>query len=362
MMPWPTITQPPTGDALQAFHNVGGTMKNFHLAAMTTSLSPALPRRALCAALVLVATALPACGNKAKDSKPGQALASVNGNEITVLQLNEELQRAGVPAAQQEAASKQLLQGLIDRQLLEGEAAREKLDRDPKVMQAIDRARALIVAQAYIQKHAGNATQPNPAEVEDYFNKHPEFFANRKQFNMNELIMGAADLTPEVKATADGAKSLEEVAVWLDAHKIRYGRTQVTRSTADLNPEVAKKLLAMPKGQIFIVKEGERAMLISIAETRDAPVTLQVAAPQITQFLVTQKNKELAANEVKRLRATAKIEYMNKSLMPDAPGAAAPAKASANAAAAPPAMAPAAPAAATADKAALERGVAGLGK
>jgi hypothetical protein len=230
-------------------------------------------------------------------------------------------------------------------------------------MQAIDRARALNIAQAYVQKHVGNVTQPTPAEVEDYFNKHPEFFSNRKQFNMNELIMGAADLSPEVKATADGAKSLEEVAVWLEAHKIKYGRTQVTRSTADLTPEVSQKLLAMPKGQIFIVKEGERAMLISIAETRDAPVNLQVAAPQIAQFLVTQKNKELAANEVKRLRSTARIEYMNKSMMPDAASSTA-TPAAAHAAAAAVVPAPAAPAEATAgggaDKAALDRGVAGL--
>jgi EpsD family peptidyl-prolyl cis-trans isomerase len=327
---------------------------------MKTLTPHSIPRRALCAALILVAATLSACGNKARESKPGQALASVNGNEITVLQLNEELQRAGVPAAQQDAASKQLLQALIDRQLLQSEAEKEKLDRDPKVMQAIDRARALIIAQAYVQKHVGNVTQPTPAEVEDYFQKHPQFFANRKQFGMNELIMASTALTPEVKATADGAKSLEEVAVWLDAHKIKYGRTQVTRSTADLNPEVSQKLLAMPKGQIFIVKEGERALLISIAETRDAPVTLQVAGPQIAQYLSTQKNKELAANEVKRLRSTARIEYMNKSMMPDATSPATAPAAPATAAAPAPAAPLASPDASGTDKAALDRGVAGL--
>jgi EpsD family peptidyl-prolyl cis-trans isomerase len=342
-------------------------LNNFRLAAMTTTNSPTLHKRALCAALILVVATLSACGNKAKESKPGQALASVNGDEITVLQLNEELARAGVPAAQQEVASKQLLQALIDRQLLESEAAKEKLDRDPKVMQAIDRARSLIIAQAYIQKHVGNVTRPTQAEVQDYFNKHPEFFANRKQFGMNELMVAASDLTPEVKATADGAKSLEEVAVWLDAHKIKYGRTQVTRSTADLNPEVAQKLLSMPKGQIFIVKEGERALLISIAEVKEAPVTLQVAAPQIEQFLVNQKNKELAAAEIKRLRSSAKIEYINKSMVPSAAEAAGGSPAGTPLPAALPAAAPAPAAAAPAsgsdggtDKAALDRGVAGL--
>jgi EpsD family peptidyl-prolyl cis-trans isomerase len=312
---------------------------------------------ALCGALALAPLA--GCNSKAGESKPGQALASVNGEEITVLQLNEELQRAGVGPARQEAASKQLLQALIDRQLLQSAAAREKLDRDPRVMQAIERARALIVAQAYMQKRVGNQARPTPAEVEEYFNKNPQFFANRKQFAMNELVIATADLKPELKAAADAAKSLDEVAAWMDAHKVKYGRTQVTRSTTDLTPDMSARLLAMPKGQLFFVREGERSLLIAIAEVRQAPVTLQTAAPQIEQFLVNRRNKEQAAAELARLRASAKIEYLNKSMALDAksaaPAAATPAAAAARAA-------PATPAAPkdAADKAALERGVAGL--
>jgi EpsD family peptidyl-prolyl cis-trans isomerase len=340
------------------------------LAAMNNTLSPTVHKRAVCAVLIVLAATLSACGNKAKESKPGQALASVNGDEITVLQLNEELQRSGVPAAQTETASRQLLQALIDRQLLENEAAKEKLDRDPKVMQSIQRARALIIAQAYMQKRIGNSTRPTPAEVEEYYNKHPEFFAKRKQFAMNELILRAADLTPETQAATSGAKSLEEVAVWLDAHKIQYARSQGARSTTELNPALSQRLLTMPKGQVFIIKEGERALLIAIAETRDAPVTLQVAAPQIEQYLVNQKNKELAAAEIKRLRSTAKIEYLNKSMVPDAGGKAGAAGAApaASGSAVPGAAAAAVPAPADApaaegggaSKAALDRGVAGL--
>jgi peptidyl-prolyl cis-trans isomerase C len=135
-------------------------LNTYHLAAMKTTSSPSTPKRVLCAALILVAATLSACGEKAKEKKPGQALASVNGEEVTVLQLNEELQRAGVTAAQQDTASKQLLQVLIDRQLLQEAAAKENLDRDPKVMQAIDRAKSLIVAQAYCK--SGSATSASP--------------------------------------------------------------------------------------------------------------------------------------------------------------------------------------------------------
>ncbi|MDB5919711.1 MAG: peptidyl-tRNA hydrolase [Massilia sp.] len=325
-------------------------------------MNPSIPNtRVLCAALILATAGLSACGNKATETKPGQALASVNGAEITVLQLNEELQRAGIGPSQQEAASKQLLQALIDRQLLQGEAAREKLERDPKVIQAIERAKALIVAQEYLRKRIGNLPRPTAAEVEDYFNKNPQFFSHRKQFNMNELVIATTDMTPALKAAADGAKSLEEVAAWMDAQKIRFARAQLARTTADLSPEMSAQLLRMPKGQLFIVKENERTLLISIAEIREAPVPLGVASQQIEQFLASKRNKESAAAELARLRASAKIEYLNKSMAMDAKTVTGAAAAPASGLGAPASGlgAPAAPTDAAA-KAALERGVAGL--
>ncbi len=298
-------------------------MNHFDLAAVTSNSKKNPPVRLACAALVLlVAAGLGGCGGD-KAKKPGQALASVNGEEVTILQLNEELQRSGVQAAQQAVASKQLLEALIDRQLLQSEAAKDKTDRDPKVMQAIERAKALIVAQAYMQKRVGNVAKPSKAEVEDYFNKNPGFFSQRKQFDMRELIIGSADMSDELKAAMDAAKSLEEVAAWLDAHKVKFARTQLSRTSADLAPELSGKLLAMPKGQLFIIKEGERSMLISIAEIKDAPVTLEAAKGQIEQFLFNKRNKEAADAELARLRAAAKIEYFNKGEAAPAPAAAA---------------------------------------
>ena len=88
-------------------------------------------------------------------------------------------------------------------------------------------------------------------------------------------------------------------------------------------------------------------MLISVAEIRDNPVTLEVAGPQIEQFLFNKKNKDAADAELARLRASAKIEYLDK--------ATAEAAKAATAAAAPAAAGAASPAATAND-----RGVAGL--
>jgi len=262
-----------------------------------------------CAGLMLVL--LSACGNKA-EHKPGQALASVNGEEITVLQLNDELSRSNAPVTQQEAARKQALEALIDRQLLIGEASKEKVDRDPHVVQAIERARSVILAQAYMQKRLGTPAKPSAADVETYYSQNPQFFSQRKSFDMREIVLPTREVTDELKAVMDKTRSLDEVAAWLDTHKVKYQKAQLSRSGSELPPELSAKLLALSKGQLFIVREGERSMLVTIADIRSSPVELDVARPQIEQYLVAKKGKDAAEQEVKRLRASAKIAYINQ--------------------------------------------------
>jgi EpsD family peptidyl-prolyl cis-trans isomerase len=322
-------------------------------------LNYSLNKRILSAGMVvLTAAALVACGEKA-EKKPGQALASVNGEEITVLQLNDELSRSNAPAGNLETARKQVLEALIDRQLLQGEAAKEKIDRDPKVVQAIERAKSLIVAQAYMQKRVGTLTKPTKAEVEAYFSQNPQFFTNRKQFDMRELVVATKDVSDDMKTAMDATKSLDDVASWLDQHKVKYARAQISRTSSDLPPELSSKLLSMPKGQMFIIREGERSMLISIADIRPAPVALDVATPQIEQFLYAKRNKEAAEAEIKRLRSTAKIAYMNQSGGSGTPAAATAAAGPGTANAVPAQAADATPAdGARAEM--NERGVAGL--
>jgi len=78
-----------------------------------------------------------------------------------------------------------------------------------------------------------------------------------------------------------------------------------------LPPQMAKILQEKSKDTIFIVNEQENSLLISVNAIKDSPVTLTMAAPQIERFLLNQKYKEATDAEVARLRAAAKIEYLN---------------------------------------------------
>ena len=256
---------------------------------------------------------LGACGAD-KKTDADQTLVKVNGDEITVLQLNEELGRIQSPAAAggQPGASKLALDGLVDRQLLEHEALASKLDRDPKVMHAIERAKAQILAQAYLQSRVAKIGKPSKAEVDDYFQKHPEYFSQRKLFDMHQLVVATKDFTDALRAVIDSAKSLDEVATWLDTNKVRYARGEMTRTTADLPPALVAKLQSLKKGQLFVIKENERTLLVGLNDIKNSPVSADDATLQIEQYLHNQKSQEAAKQELARLRATAKIEYNNK--------------------------------------------------
>jgi peptidyl-prolyl cis-trans isomerase C len=267
-------------------------------------------KRALCVVLVLgTALGLSACGNKEK--KAGQTLVRVNGAEITVLQLNDELKRAGVKPEQQEIASKQLLEALIDRQLVLAEAMRNEIDRSSEVVQAIERAKAQIITQAYMRSIDSKIAKPSVSEISDYYQKHPEYFSERKQFDVQQLVMATKDFSADFRSVVDSAKSIDAVAAWLDGHQVRYVRGQLSRSTTDLPENMVAKLKDMQKGQIFIVNEGESSMINQISNIRISPISAKIAEPQIAQYLANKKIQEMAKAEITHLRDAAKIEYVN---------------------------------------------------
>ncbi|NMM39115.1 MAG: peptidyl-prolyl cis-trans isomerase, EpsD family [Glaciimonas sp.] len=259
---------------------------------------------------------LSACNKQAsselKDER-SSPFVKVNDVEITMLQPIDDLVAAERrPIAAEQAVNKQLLETMIDRQLLQEEAMRNRLDRDPKVIQAIDRAKTQILAQAYLQSKFATIDTPSRAEIDTYFQTHPELFTQRKLFYMNELVVATKDVTAKLKKRLDSAKSIEQVAVWLDNNHVQYKRTQLTRSTADLAPEIITKLRAMRRNQLFVIKAGEYSMLNSIYDVKPSPVTAQAAAPQIERYLRNKKRKQIGDLELGRLRASAKIEYLNK--------------------------------------------------
>ncbi len=253
-----------------------------------------------------------ACNNnQSKAKKSGQALVSVNGQEVTTLQLNDEIRRSGVHADQYEMVSKRLLESLIARQLIVDEAIRNKIDRTPEVMRARERANAQIIAQAYLQSIVNKVTKPSKDEVNEYFQKHPEYFSQRKQFDLTVLRIATKDFGSELNAIVNADKSISDVIAWLDKRNVQYFRDVMLRSTTDFPSQVVEIIQEKGKDRIFVINEQENSFLISVNAIKNNPITLEDAVPKIERYLISQKYKQATDTEIDRLRALAKIEYFN---------------------------------------------------
>ena len=104
----------------------------------------AAARQATLAVLVGTLAVVAGCGDK-KD-KASQTAAKVNRDEITVHQINFVLQQQrGLRPEQADAASKQILERLIDQQLALQKADELKIDRDPRVVQQLEAAKREIL-------------------------------------------------------------------------------------------------------------------------------------------------------------------------------------------------------------------------
>ncbi|NOU25206.1 MAG: peptidyl-prolyl cis-trans isomerase, EpsD family [Methylotenera sp.] len=265
----------------------------------------------------LVFGLLPSCTKKSDDAKASQSIVRVNGDEITVLQLNNELKRANVQAAQQAEAEKQITQKLVDRQMLVQEALKVKLDRNPRVMQAIENAKMQLLAQAYLENKVSAIAKPTKAEIENYRVKHAEIFANRKIFVLEELIFKIeAGYTEELNVLSNSAKTIEDVTQWLDERLIKFDRTQAQHASETLPPDLLAKLSKMVEGDVIFINANGRTAAGRLVDVTSAPIAKSDATPIIERILTNQKHQQTAESEIARLRRAAKVEYINQKFKP----------------------------------------------
>jgi EpsD family peptidyl-prolyl cis-trans isomerase len=255
------------------------------------------------------------------EAKIGQSIVRVNGDEITIHQLNIEMQRANVRPEQQDIAGKQITKSLVDRQILVQEAVKSKLDRNPNVMQAIESAKAQVLAQAYLESKVP-AVAPTEAEVTSYRIAHPEIFANRKVYVMDEaaFVVDPAN-AQDVQLLSQTAKTVEDVTAWLDAHQIKYTRSSATHAAETVPAELLAKLSKMVAGDLIFVNGNGRTMVGRVVDVKNVPISDADAKPIIERILAGEGRKKAAEAELARLRGLAKIEYINKKFEPSAAAA-----------------------------------------
>lgn len=265
---------------------------------------------------VLLPILLIGCGSDTDSAKDSQVVAKINDTEVTVHQLNYELGLLGqgqASAQNPDKITKRTLENLVSQQVVAQKAIAEKLDRDPQIMQALERTKRQVLVQAYIKKITErDATPPGKQEISDYYNQHPELFAKRRIYQIREILLDKTLPMAEIKAKMGDSMSLEALVGWLESKKVKMQSGVVVKPAEQLPFEMLSRLAQMRQGQVMVVETPTNISLSILMDIRDQPVSEAQATQSIERFLVTQKREKLAEAEIKRLRSEAKVELLGK--------------------------------------------------
>jgi len=284
-------------------------------------------RVAAVAAALLTAAALSACGgDRAKGAS--QTAAKVNKEEITVHQINFVMQQQrGLKPEQAEEASRQILERLIDQELAVQRATDLKLDRDPLVVQRLEAAKREILARAYLEKVGETVSKPTPDEVKAYYEQQPALFKERRIYSIQELgIEASPDQVETLREKLAAAKSISEFVDFLKENDYRFNGNQAVRAAEQLPLASLDTFARMKDGQATLSKTANGVQVLVLVGSRSQPVSEDQARPAIEQFLSNERKRKLVEQDVKALRAGAKIEYVGKfaeGVAPSAVGASA---------------------------------------
>jgi EpsD family peptidyl-prolyl cis-trans isomerase len=281
---------------------------------------PTTRRAARGRTLLLLATAaltLAGCdklGIGGSSAPKGQVVATLDGQEITVLEVNAELAGTPIPPAMSRRdAEKIALENIITRRMLSKAADERELQKKPEFLLQERRASEQLRVQALARDIAAKVVAPTGDEADKFIAENPNLFANRQFFILDQIQF----LRPEnvEKLGLEGAKSMGEVEQILTANSIPFRRQPASFDTLGANPAFVKEVtgvLAKNPQELFMFAtrpEGAPAPVIlvnQVKETRPQPFTGDKAREYAKNFLRNDRIQKALRAEVERQQKSQK--------------------------------------------------------
>jgi len=190
---------------------------------------------------------------------------------------------------------------------LAARARERQLDRAPSVVQAVESMKGEILARAYLQAAAQRQPRPSAGEVRKYYAEHPELFAQRRVFSLEQIEVTCdaarqAELAAALRDSATHDVSTDAISDWLRARDVQHAVTRGVRAAEHIPLELLPRLHAMKAGELQLVEGGgDTLFVVRLLGAKAAPLDEAAAAPLIEQFLLKRRWREAVDKELRRL-------------------------------------------------------------
>ncbi|MEW9898433.1 EpsD family peptidyl-prolyl cis-trans isomerase [Chitinivorax sp. PXF-14] len=273
--------------------------------------------RRLQIALVLalpVLGGLVACGKKEGAADASQVVAKVGGSEVTVHQLNFALGGLqGVPQERIAEAKRQVLKGLVEQQLLANQAIESKLDRDPNVLMALETAKRQVLAKAYLERQVGQVPPVAEDKVKAYYNEHPELFAQRKIYRLNELsVADGAKWLDDVRKKSEAGEPIDGIKSYLEQAGAKVAAGAENKPAEQLPLAILPKLAALADKRSIVLPGAKGFTVIEVDGTRAEPVEFDKAKTLISTYLTNQVKMEKVKTAMDQAKSKVQVSYQGE--------------------------------------------------
>lgn len=239
----------------------------------------------------------------------GQVAAVVNGEEITLQEINAELGQAQLPegaaAAQVQQAA---LQRIVDRRLLAQAAREDGLDQTPEFLIRRRQLEDALLVQLLGERTGRTASVPEAKAIDDFMRQNPAVFAGRTIYTVDRIQFPLPADPSKLKALEED-HSMDAVAATLQGMGIQFTRGAAQMDSAQLGQARLNQIRALPEGEPFVIPEGGRVTVAVITGETAQPVQSDQARPAAIQMM---RNQSLSAAMRQRLqteKAESEIEY-----------------------------------------------------
>ena len=253
----------------------------------------------------LVALSLTACDKEAT----GQVAAVVNGEEITLQEINAELGSTPIPeGVDKKVVQQAALQRIVERRLLAQAARDDELDKTSDYLLRERQLRDALLVQLMGQRAERALKVPGEQDIDKFIAENPVMFSERKILTVDRIQFAMPKNVDQLKAL-ESDHSMEAVAARLKQMGIEFRRDTTQIDSAALGQQRLQQIRALPAGEPFVVPENGVVTVGVVTGERAEPIPAANARPLAVQALRNKQLSETMQQRLKQSRTNAEIQY-----------------------------------------------------